>query len=76
MKDLIGGVVIDLEPIESLSLLNTKFLTIGLGLMLLTGSGTTYIAVTDYHTDITPKDIPQVIERIPSFRALIITFTL
>lgn len=65
VKDLIGGVIIDLKPIESLSLLNTKLLTIGLGLMLLTGSGTTYIAVTDYHTDITPKDIPQVIEKIP-----------
>lgn len=65
VKDLIGGVIIDLKPIESLSLLNTKLLTVGLGLMLLTGSGTTYIAVTDYHTDITPKDIPQVIEKIP-----------
>ncbi len=65
VKDLIGGVTIDLKPIESLSLLNTKLLTIGIGLMLLTGSGTTYIAVTDYHTGITPKDIPQAIENIP-----------
>ncbi len=65
VKDLIGGVIIDLKPIESLSLLNTKLLSIGLGLMLLTGSGTAYIAVTDYHTDITPRNVPQVIEKIP-----------
>ena len=65
VKDLIGGVTIDLKPIKSLSLLNTKLLTIAIGLMLLTGSGTTYIEATDYHTDITPKDIPQVIENIP-----------
>lgn len=65
VKDLIGGVIIDLKPIEPLSLLNTKLLSIGLGLMLLTGSGTAYIAVSDYHTDITPRNIPQVIEKIP-----------
>lgn len=69
VKDLIGGVTIDLKPIESLSLLNTKLITIGIGLMLLTGSGSTYIAVTDYHTDITPKDIPQAIEKLSDSNA-------
>jgi hypothetical protein len=33
--------------------------------MLLAGSGSTYIAVTDYHTDITPKELPQIVEKIP-----------
>lgn len=65
VKDLIGGVIIDLMPIKSSSLLNQKLLIIGIGSMLLAGSGSTYIAVTDYHTDITPKDLPQVIEKIP-----------
>lgn len=65
VKDLISGVIIDLIPVKSSSLLNQRLLIIGIGLMLLTGSGSTYIAVTDYHTDITPKDLPQVIEKIP-----------
>ncbi len=61
VKDLIGGVIIALKPVESLSLLNTKLLTIGIGLTLLTGLGAMYIATTEYHTDISPKNIPQVI---------------
>ncbi|MDD2339137.1 MAG: hypothetical protein PHG79_02465 [Methanosarcina sp.] len=65
VKDLISGVIIDLIPIKPSSLLNQRLLIIGIGLMLLTGSGSTYIAVTDYHTGITPKDLPQVIEKIP-----------
>jgi hypothetical protein len=65
VKDLIGGVIIDLKPIEPLALLNTKLVTIGIGVMLLAGLGSTYIALTDYHTGITPKDIPQVIGKIP-----------
>ncbi len=65
VKDLIGGVVADLIPIKPSSLLNQKLLIIGIGSMLLTGAGSTYIAVTDYHTDITPKYISQVIEKVP-----------
>lgn len=61
VKDLIGRVIIDLKPVEPLSLLNTKLLTIGIGLTLLTGLSATYIADTDYHTGITPKNIPQVV---------------
>jgi len=61
VKDLIGGVIISLKSVEPLSLLNKKLLTIGIGLTLLTGLGAVYMATSDYHTDITPKDIPQVI---------------
>lgn len=61
VKDLIGSVTIALKPIEPISLLSTKLLTIGIGLALLTGLGATYIAATDYHTDITPKNIPEVV---------------
>jgi hypothetical protein len=62
VKDLIGGVIIALKPVEPLSLLNTKLLTIGIGLTLLTGLGVMYIATTDYHTDITPKNIPEFVD--------------
>jgi hypothetical protein len=65
VKDLISGVITDLIPIKPSSLLNQKLLIIGIGSMLLAGLGSTYIAVADYHTDITPKDIPQVIEKMP-----------
>ena len=61
VKDLVGKVTIDLKPVEPLSLLNTRLLIIGIGLMFLAGSGATYITTADYHTDISPKDIPQVI---------------
>jgi hypothetical protein len=61
VRDLIGGVIIDLKPIEPLALLNRKLLTIGIGLMLLTGFVATILATTDYHTDITPKNIQEVI---------------
>ena len=61
VKDLIGRVIIDLKPVERSSLLNRKLLTIGIGLTLLTGLGAMYIADTDYHTDITPKNIPKVV---------------
>lgn len=61
VKDLVGKVIIDLKPVEPLSLLNTKLLTIGIGLTLLTSLGAMYIANSDYHTDITPKNIPQVV---------------
>ncbi|AAM30067.1 DUF7502 family protein [Methanosarcina mazei] len=65
VKDLLGGVIIDLKPIKPSSLLNKRLVIIGLGAMLLTGSGSTYIAVTDYHTDITPTDFSEVIENLP-----------
>jgi hypothetical protein len=61
VKDLIGGVIISLKSVEPLTLLNKKLLTIGIGLTLITGLSAIYIATSDYHTDITPKDIPQVI---------------
>lgn len=61
VKDLIGRVIIDLKPVETSSLLNKRLLTIGIGLTLLTGLGAMYIADTDYHTDITPKNIPKVV---------------
>lgn len=61
VKDLIGGVIISLKPVEPLSLLNKKLLSIGIGLTLLTALGAMYIATSDYHTDITPKNIPQAI---------------
>jgi len=61
VKDLIGSVTIALKPIEPLSLLNKRLLTIGIGSMLLMGLTATYIATTDYHTDITPKNIPQIV---------------
>lgn len=65
VKDLIGGVAIDLKPIRPLSLLNRRLIIIGIGSMLLTSSGSTYIAVMDYHTDITPTGISEVIDAIP-----------
>lgn len=61
VKDLIGRVIIDLKPVEPLSLLNRKLLTIGIGLTVLTGLGAVYIADSDYHTDITPKNLPEVV---------------
>jgi hypothetical protein len=61
IRDLIGGVIIDLKPIEPLALLNKRLLTIGIGLMLLTGLVATILTTTDYHTDITPKNIQEVI---------------
>jgi hypothetical protein len=65
VKDLLGGVIIDLKPIKPSSLLNRRLVIIGIGAMLLTGSGSTYIAVTDYHTDITPTVLGGVIEDLP-----------
>lgn len=61
VKDLLGRVILDLKPVEPLSLLNRKLLTVAIGLMLLTGMSAIFIANSDYHTDITPKNIPQVI---------------
>lgn len=61
VKDLLGRVILDLKPVEPLSLLNRKLLTVAVGLMLLTGMSAIFIANSDYHTDITPKNIPQVI---------------
>lgn len=61
VRDLIGGVIITLKPVEPLSLLNKRLLTIGIGLTLLTGLGALYIANSDYQTGISPKNIPQAI---------------
>jgi hypothetical protein len=62
VKDLIGKVTIDLKPVEPLSLLNTRLLIIGIGLMFLAGSGATYVTTADYHTDISPKNIQKMVD--------------
>jgi hypothetical protein len=61
VKDLVGRVIIDLKPVEPLSLLNKKLFAIGIGLTLLMGLCAIFIASSDYHTDITPSKIPEVI---------------
>ncbi|MDI9395685.1 MAG: hypothetical protein QM426_09870 [Euryarchaeota archaeon] len=65
VKDLLAGVIIDLKPIKPSSLLNRRLVIIGIGAIVLTGSGSTYISVTDYHTDITPSKMSEVIESLP-----------
>lgn len=65
VKDLLDKVTLDIKPVNSSALMDRRMLIIGIGALLLTASGSTYIAVTDYHTDITPKDLPEAMENIP-----------
>lgn len=58
IDDLKAKVLLDIASIKPSELLDPKIVKIGIGLMLLTGTASTYIAVTDYHTDVTPKDLP------------------
>ena len=65
VKDLLSKVTLDIKPVASSALLDRRLLIIGIGALLLTASGSTYIAITGYHTDMTPKNLPEAIENIP-----------
>lgn len=65
VSDLIEGVVAGLQPIKPSELLNKKLLTIGIGVILLTASGSTYITTENVHTEWSPKDLSKVIEEVP-----------
>lgn len=65
VKDLLGTVKLEIKPLTSSALLDRRLLLIGIGALFLTASTSTYITLTDYHTEMTPKNLPDAMENIP-----------
>lgn len=65
VKDLIESVGTGLKLIKPSELLNKKLLKIGIAAVLLTSLTSVYITAQDVHTEISPKDLSEVIENIP-----------
>ena len=65
IDNLLNNVMSDTKSVRSSSFLNKKRLAFGILALVATSSFFTYVTISDYHTDITPEDLTQIIDELP-----------
>ena len=65
VDSLMKNVLDDVKIVRSSSLLNKKKFFIGIAAFVFASSIFTYVTVSGYHTDISPQDLPTIVENLP-----------
>ncbi len=65
IDNLLNNVMSDTKSVRSSSFLNKKRLAFGILALVATSSFFTYVTISDYHTEVTPEDLIQIIEELP-----------
>ncbi|MBN1134771.1 MAG: hypothetical protein JXA38_07695 [Methanosarcinaceae archaeon] len=65
VDSLMKNVLEDAQIVRSSSLLNKKKFFIGIAAFVFASSIFTYVTVSGYHTDVSPQDLPKIVENLP-----------
>lgn len=65
IDNLLNNVMSDTRSVKSSSFLNKKRLAFGILALLVISSFFTYVTISDYHTEVTPEDLIQILEELP-----------
>ncbi|MBN2488483.1 MAG: hypothetical protein JXA98_05600 [Methanosarcinaceae archaeon] len=65
VDSLMKNVLDDVGTVRSSSLMNKRKVLIGIAAFVFASSMFTYVTVSGYHTDISPQDLPKILENLP-----------